>query len=545
MHIRINIYLKNINYSSYTIGRDIMSQIDVIKESIQNEQLLRESATNNVLKGEYLIKDSHPDVYQILGVEAKATITNKETLADKIMIEGQINYSVMYLSEDESKVTSINSVYLSEKFADYLDLNNEEHKVICEVECIIEHIQASIMNERKIAIDGIRSTKWQVYKIEEFEFVKEIEGRDDIQVKTKSEEMNQIKCEKEIELMGKSMIKVTMDKPEIDEILKCSMNLHKKEVKLGDGKIYFGCYCKIEVLCKGKDENDIFLLQDDIYLSKEEEAIGVNGEMMTSHQIDIINFDSIVNADDLGESRIVNVEFMIKGTIKVISKEVIDVIKDAYSPTKSIELTKKKYETGLVHGIITSELIVKDNLYPKDENDKIGCVISATGCPVITDRVVEEDKIKVEGIIKVLVLYKTTDDDCRIDMCNGEIPFTSVIDLKGTKPEMVALCKVHLENLDATVEANTIGVRATLSVLVKACYKVNKEWIVDIIEGEEEKECKKASVTIYVVNIGDTLWDLAKKYNTTMDSLIEINELEGPESLTEGKKIIIPGKCKF
>ena len=545
MHNRINIYLKNINYSSYTIGGDMKSQIDVIKESIQNEQLLRESSTNNVLKGEYLIKDSHPDVYQILGVEAKATITNKETLADKIMIEGQINYSVMYLSEDESKVTSINSVYLSEKFADYLDLNNEEHKVICEVECVIEHIQASIMNERKIAIDGIRSTKWQLYKVEEFEFVKEIEGRDDIQVKTKSEEMNQIKCEKDIELMGKSMIKVTMDKPEIDEVLKCSMNLHKKEVKLGDGKIYFGCYCKIEVLCKGKDENDIFLLQDDIYLSKEEEAIGVNSEMMTSHQIDIVNFDSIINADDLGESRVVNVEFMIKGTIKVISKEIVDVIKDAYSPTKSIELTKKNYEIGLVHGIITSELIIKDNLYPKDENDKIGCVISATGCPVITDKVVEEDKIKIEGIIKVLVLYKTTDDDCKIDMCNGEIPFTSVIDLKGTKPDMVALCKVHLENLDATVEANTIGVRATLSVLVKACYKVNKEWIVDIIEGEEEKECKKASVTIYVVNIGDTLWDLAKKYNTTMDSLIEINELEGPESLTEGKKLIIPGKCKF
>ena len=122
-----------------------MSQIDVIKESVQNEQLIRESSTNNVLKGEYLIKDSHPDVHQILGIEAKATITNKEILADKIMIEGQINYSVMYLSEDESKVTSINSVCLSEKFADYLDINAEEHKVICEVECIIEHIQASML----------------------------------------------------------------------------------------------------------------------------------------------------------------------------------------------------------------------------------------------------------------------------------------------------------------------------------------------------------------------------------------------------------------
>lgn len=522
-----------------------MSQIDVIKESIQNEQLIRENSSNNVLKGEYLIKDSHPDVYQILGIEAKATITNKETLADKIMIEGQINYSVMYLSEDESKVTSINSVCLSEKFADYLDLNNEEHKVICEVECIIEHIQASIMNERKIAIDGIRTTRWQLYKVEEFEFVKEIEGRDDIQVKRKSEEINQIKCEKNMELMGKSMIKVTMDKPEISDILKSSLNLHKKEVKLGDGKIYFGCYCKIEVLCKGKDENDIFLLQDDIYLSKEEEAIGVSGDMLTSSQIDIVNYDSIVTTDDLGENRVINVEFMIKGSIKVLSKEVIDVIKDAYSPTQSIELTKKSYEIGLIHGVVPTEIIVKDNLYPKDENDKIACIVCATGCPIITDKSIEEDKVKIEGIIKASILYKTTEEDCKIDMCNGEIPFTSVVDLKGIKADMVSLCKVHLENLDATVEANTIGIRATLSVLVKVCYKVNKAWIVDITESEEEKECKKSSVTIYVVNVGDTLWDLAKKYNTTMDSLMQINELEGPESLVKGKKIIIPGKCKF
>lgn len=522
-----------------------MSQIDVIKESIQNEQLIRENSNNNVLKGEYLIKDSHPDVHQILGVEAKATITNKETLADKIMIEGQINYSVMYLSEDESKITSINSVSLSEKFADYIDLNNEEHKVTCEVECVIEHIQASIMNERKIAIDGIRTMKWQLFRVGEFEFIKEIDGREDIQIKRKSEEINQIKCEKDIELMGKSMIKVTMDKPEIEEILKCSMNLHKKEVKLGESKIYFGCYCKIEVLCKGKDENDIFLLQDDVYLSKEEEAIGVSGDMMSSHQIDIVNSDNMITSDDLGENRIINVEFMVKGTVKVISKEIIDVIKDAYSPAQSIDLTKKKYEVGIVHGIVPSELIIKDNLYPKDENDKISCIIYATGCPVITDKSVEDDKIKIEGIIKVSVLYKTADDNCKIDMCNGEIPFTSVIDLKGTKPNMVVLCKVHLENLDANVEANTIGVRSTLSISAKVCYKVTREWIVDMVEGVDEKECKKSSVTIYVVNVGDTLWDLAKKYNTTMDSLIKINELESPESLTQGKKIIIPGKCKF
>jgi hypothetical protein len=150
-----------------------MSQIDVIKENIQYEQLLRESSTNNVLKGEYLIKDSHPDAHKILGVDAKATVTNKDILADKVMIEGQINYSVLYLSEDESGVERVDSINLSEKFADYLELNNEEHKILCDVECVIEHIQANIINERKISIDGVRVTKWNIYKIQDLEFVKE------------------------------------------------------------------------------------------------------------------------------------------------------------------------------------------------------------------------------------------------------------------------------------------------------------------------------------------------------------------------------------
>ena len=523
-----------------------MSQIDVIKESIQNEQLIREVSTDNVLKGEYLIKDSHPDVYQILGVEAKATITNKEVLADKIMIEGQINYSVMYLSEDESRETSINSVYLSEKFVDYLDINTEEHKVICEADCVIEHIQASIMNERKIAIDGVRTVNWKIYKVCEFEFVKEIEGKDDLQIKKDSEEINQIKCETIIEAMGKSMIKSTMDKPEIDEVLVYSINLHKKEIKLGEDKIYFGCYCKIDILCKGREEDSIFLLQDDIYLSKEEEAVGVNGDMITSNQIEIVSSDCMVTSDDLGENRVVNIEFLVKGSVKVISKEVIDVIKDAYSPTKSILLTKKKYNIGLIQGIVPSELIIKDNLYLKSEDEKISCVVFTSGYPLITSTSIEDDSIKVEGIVKVQAFYKTSEEEnCKFDMCIGEIPFTSVSDLKGINSNMNAICNVRLENIDGAVEANTIGIRATLSIVTKVCYNEEKEWIVDIEESEEEKVCKKSSVTIYVVNVGDTLWELAKKYNTTIDSLIKINELEGSESLTVGKKIIIPGKCKF
>ena len=43
------------------------------------------------------------------------------------MVEGQVNYVVLYASVDESEVARVNSVVLSEIFADYLELKGEDH----------------------------------------------------------------------------------------------------------------------------------------------------------------------------------------------------------------------------------------------------------------------------------------------------------------------------------------------------------------------------------------------------------------------------------
>lgn len=526
-----------------------MSQIDVIKERVQYEQLLKESSSNHILKGEYLIRDSHPDMKEVLGVEAKATITNKEILGDKVMVEGLLNYTMFYLPKEEAisenASRKIHSVTFTEKFANYIELENDEHRVICEVECDIEHIEANLINERKVGIDGVIELKWEIYRSGEFEYVKEVEGKEDIQVLKKQEVLNGVKGEKEIELVGKSMMKVTMDKPEIEDILNCSMNLHKKEIKIGEDKIYIGCYCKIEVLYKGKDTSDIMTLQDDVYLSKEEELVGITNEMMSSMNMDVNNSEYTITADDLGESRVVNLEFVIKGKVKVFSKEKIELIKDAYSPTMNMELNIGNHEIGIVQGSANNESMVKDNIYLKNENTKIEQIISVSGSAAITDKIVESDRVKIEGIVKVNVLYKAMDEEDCYAIVSGEIPFLASAEIKGAKEGMDIVVKASLENIDASIEANTIAIRATVITSSKVCHKVNKEWVVDIVDGGDEKKEKKASITIYVVGAGDTLWQLAKKYNTTMEELTKLNDMENPEELKCGEKLIIPGRAIF
>ena len=526
-----------------------MSQIDVIKERVQYEQLLKESSSNHILKGEYLIRDSHPDMKEVLGVEVKPTITNKEILGDKVMVEGLLNYIMFYLPKEEgiseNASKKIHSVAFTEKFANYLELENDEHRVICEVECEVEHIEASLINERKVGIDGLIELKWELYRSGEFEYVKDIEGKQDIQVLRKQEVLNGVKGEKEVELIGKSMMKVTMDKPEIDDILNCSMNLHKKEIKIGEDKIYIGCYCKIEVLYKGKDTPEIMTLQDDVYLSKEEELVGITNDMMSSMNMAVNNSEYSITTDDLGENRIVNLEFVIKGKVKIFSKEKIDLIKDAYSPSMNMELTTGNHQIGIIQGSTNNEAMVKDNIYLKNEKTKIEQIISVNGSVCITDKIVESDRVKIEGVVKVSVLYKAMEEENCYAIAVGDIPFLTSAEIKGSKEGMDVIVKASLENIDASIEANTIAIRATVITSSKVCYKVNKEWIVDILDGGDEKKEKQASITIYVIGVGDTLWQLAKKYNTTIEALTKLNDIENLEELKVGEKLIIPGRAIF
>jgi spore germination protein len=46
---------------------------------------------------------------------------------------------------------------------------------------------------------------------------------------------------------------------------------------------------------------------------------------------------------------------------------------------------------------------------------------------------------------------------------------------------------------------------------------------------------------IYVVETGDSLYSIAKEYNTTPASLTQVNELDNPDVLVVGQTIIIPG----
>ena len=173
-----------------------MASMDVIKENIHFQQLLKENNSNTALKDEYVIPDTHPDVKELLNIEGNTIVTNKEISGDKVIVEGRIEYTVLYIPREDN--SSINSVNYSENFTSYLNIEEDEHKVICEVECKVEHIEAKIINERKISIEGIVKLDWELYKNVDFDYVKDIECSNQVQVLKKNESISRLTSNKEV-----------------------------------------------------------------------------------------------------------------------------------------------------------------------------------------------------------------------------------------------------------------------------------------------------------------------------------------------------------
>ena len=67
---------------------------------------------------------------------------------------------------------------------------------------------------------------------------------------------------------------------------------------------------------------------------------GISSDMISSLNLDIKDQQCAINLDDLGENRVVDIEFLVKGRVKVYSRDKIEMLKDAYCPTMNIDLEK-------------------------------------------------------------------------------------------------------------------------------------------------------------------------------------------------------------
>ena len=64
--------------------------------------------------------------------------------------------------------------------------------------------------------------------------------------------------------------------------------------------------------------------------------------------------------------------------------------------------------------------------------------------------------------------------------------------------------------------------------------------VIDEIIKEEMKQDNVYNLVIYFVKKNDTLWQIAKKFKSTVEDIIKVNAIENPTKIFEGQQLYIP-----
>ena len=126
------------------------------------------------------------------------------------------------------------------------------------------------------------------------------------------------------------------------------------------------------------------------------------------------------------------------------------------------------------------------------------------------------------------------------------LPFSHVVEARDITESSVYFLHTELEQLSTTmVDSNEIEIRATigLNVLVIQC---SEEMVLDKVEElplDQEKIRSMPGITVYIMKPGDTLWNIAKKFYTTVDEIRQMNGLE-EEKLAVGTPLVLVKKVE-
>ena len=126
-------------------------------------------------------------------------------------------------------------------------------------------------------------------------------------------------------------------------------------------------------------------------------------------------------------------------------------------------------------------------------------------------------------------------------IAEGVIPFTRQIEAEKIRPEDTYELSAGIDQLTVILADNS---QADIKAVIGLDAIVFRKEDTDLITGMErqpedlEQYEKQPGIAGYIVKEGYRLWDIAKEHHTTVEDVIQMNQLSG-DQVNRGDKLLI------
>ena len=220
----------------------------------------------------------------------------------------------------------------------------------------------------------------------------------------------------------------------------------------------------------------------------------------------------------------------------VYEEKQINLIQDLYSPCENLEFEQKRIST------MTNKKCKKDlkQIREKIEIDQLGneTLLDVDIMPNIENESKSENKIVYDGNIELNLIMENSNS--QINTRTAKIPFQYVVDDMENAENTNTDMEIEVINQDFIIQDGGSIISNIDLMMNQNSYQNTNLNIMNEIQSNGERESEDYSVIMYIVKKGDTLWNIAKEFGSTVEDIVRVNGIEDENKISVGQKIFVP-----
>ncbi len=521
---------------------------EAVYSSVPVTNVTEKPKTVLTIEEDILVPDTKPDLREILLIDGKNHPISKEISQlnkneDYVSVSGEIELQTLYLPEKEEDCGPIISVQARVPFKEQWHIGvSQEASLLLDTQ--IEKIEHMVINERKYRVKISLAIYAREYTDRRVEIFEGLNG-EEIQMQREKVEITNIALRKSDTLQLQEDLQLKEECP-IDNILRQDIRVIENYKQVTGEKVVVNGFILIHLLysCREGVEacENLHQAQEKVEFTQFI-PIRTDGSCAGSH----VCFDGSnlkvkrIQGEDGKE--VLRLEGDLLTSVEIYCNIEKEIIVDAYHREKDFLCDFEEEQCRTLVGTTMGESSLREIFSPETQGGELQQILYTGGEIHGGESRCEQGKVVTEGSVLAKLICRCAGNggngSSRIFSLTEEIPFRVVTALPQLAGDERIRDQIYLKDFWAEkingkqIEFNA-GVLVTTEVMRRTPLKV----LVNPAFEESSAAKRRAPMVIYVAKKNDRLWDIAKKYKTTVETIAQFNQLEDG-TLRQGEKLLI------
>lgn len=513
----------------------------VNKDNIIFDRRVGSAASQVVSEGEITAFEGKSEVENLLRTDGSFTMEDIQCSNNRVSFSGVLYINGMYLSGGEIKGVHCFSTELP--ISDYINVDGAAEGMYTYFTSNVSSLTCRVINGHKLTYRAVIDVEVTVYETAQCRYVCSV---DDIPVNQQRFNRISVECvpvRVHDSITLRESLNLPMGKPNVEEIICRDVRLSSMDSKTGENSVRLSGDLNVSILYKGEGEsNPMELFEESIPFKGELEAKGLTPDMLCDVKEQLKAVSVNVQPDEDGEMRMLDVDAVIEADIIGRQTREIDVLEDMYVLNKSVKFDFEEMCGCVCAARNTGQCSVKNVVTLDEKAPNMLQIYKADGKTYVDYVQINDGSIDIEGAVGVNIIYVTGNDEIPVYCFSSMLPFKHSAQAAGAGEGMECHVNAVLEHIGFNMLSDReVEVRCVINICAAAedtrCISLISD--VELEDMDSEYLGSLSSITLYIVRKGDTLWKLAKRFNTTVEDIAAINDIENPDLIYPGQRLII------